>query len=509
MIDFSKESDYTDREINTRTSANRNFSISRDTFPGSDSDGSQEGRGASHRVSRDGPSPGSPRDAGRYTDDSRGRRGADDLGIDLLIGDAKDDDARSTASLDHGRRRDATDGHGGGGDPFAGGEFKVSLEEPEQAPEPPRYPDEQFGSHRSHREEAPRDYDTRSEGSYGGHRPRLSHEEVEQQKREIMYQFERLEKKGVFLPKKMTMDMALEDMKYEYEKIRSQRETDNAVKFYRNALMAVVSGAEYVNDNFSPYKLKLNGWSEGVMENADGYDDVFEELHHKYNNKMKIPPELKLMGMVVGSGFMCHFTNSVFKSSNMPEMGDIMKDNPDLMRQFQAAAVNTAQRQNPMMGGIFDMMNSMGASIPNGPPPPQPSRAPPAPVQRREMQGPSNVDDILNSFSAPLQTSRPPQSTPAPVPQAQSLPSNPPRGAPKDDDAKSLFLSEINEFDRVSEISSLDDSMIKDSDLRGMKKSMSRPGMGIRATHRESILNRVRRKRQSPPPADGGLVIEV
>ena len=51
-------------------------------------------------------------------------------------------------------------------------------------------------------------------------------------------------------------------------------------------------------------------------------------------------PELKLMMMLGGSAFMFHLTNTMFKSS-LPGMGDIMKQNPELMQQFAKAAANT------------------------------------------------------------------------------------------------------------------------------------------------------------------------
>ena len=48
-------------------------------------------------------------------------------------------------------------------------------------------------------------------------------------------------------------------------------------------------------------------------------------------------PELKLLCMVAGSGFMFHLTNSLFKSAS-PKLGDILKNNPDIMRNISEAA---------------------------------------------------------------------------------------------------------------------------------------------------------------------------
>ena len=53
--------------------------------------------------------------------------------------------------------------------------------------------------------------------------------------------------------------------------------------------------------------------------------------------------------MLAGSGFMFHLTNTMFKSA-LPGMGDIMKQNPELMKQFAQAAIYSMSQAQP---GIF------------------------------------------------------------------------------------------------------------------------------------------------------------
>ncbi len=59
--------------------------------------------------------------------------------------------------------------------------------------------------------------------------------------------------------------------------------------------------------------------------------------------------------MIGGSGLMLHMTNTMFKSA-MPGMDDIMRQNPDLMRQFTSAAVNS---MGPQSSGLGSFMSSM------------------------------------------------------------------------------------------------------------------------------------------------------
>ena len=120
-------------------------------------------------------------------------------------------------------------------------------------------------------------------------------------------------------------------------------------------LMAAITGIEFLNNKFDPFDIKIDGWGEQVNENINDYDDIFKELHEKYKSKAKIAPELKLLFQLAGSAIMVHMTNSMFKSS-MPGMDDIMKQNPDLMKQFTQAAVNSVGQKNE---GFGDFMNDI------------------------------------------------------------------------------------------------------------------------------------------------------
>jgi hypothetical protein len=78
-------------------------------------------------------------------------------------------------------------------------------------------------------------------------------------------------------------------------------------------LLGCITGLEFMNNKFDPFDLELDGWSESINENVDDYDDIFEELAEKYKGSSNMAPELKLLLMVGGSGFMFHLSNSMFK----------------------------------------------------------------------------------------------------------------------------------------------------------------------------------------------------
>lgn len=227
--------------------------------------------------------------------------------------------------------------------------------------------------------------------NYNSYNPYRNPSQERNEKMELLYQFDRLEKKGFKVPRKFSMDDSVNDMKDEFERLKKDRETDHSVQFQRKMLVATVTGIEFMNNKFDPFDVKLDGWSESINEGINEYDDIFEELHDKYKSKSKMAPELRLLMGLAGSGFMFHLTNSIFKS-NLPGFDQVMKQNPDLMKQFASATANTMKETDKTgMSGMFSSMfgGSSGQKSPSQQPIPKPSST---------MKGPSDIDDILKSI---------------------------------------------------------------------------------------------------------------
>ena len=260
-------------------------------------------------------------------------------------------------------------------------------------------------------------------------KPKMSQEQELRLKFSFIRKLEALDKQGITISKKYTMEDKLAEMQGEYEMIKADIGKRNSVKFQGKMLMAFVSGIEFLNGKFDPFDIKLDGWGEAVGENIEEYDEVFGELHEKYGGKAKMAPELKLLFMLGGSAAMLHMTNTMFKSS-MPGMDDILRQNPELMQQFTHAAAQSMNTQNPGFG------NFMSGMMPGGPPtnmmpggnpagmmpggvmppmgsPPGPPRSElrtanrpdlnaargiPPKTSRRDMTGPSDISDILSGI---------------------------------------------------------------------------------------------------------------
>lgn len=323
----------------------------------------------------------------------------------------------------------------------------------------------------------------------------MSKEELLREKFKILKKIETLEKKGVEFTKKYNMDSPLNEMLGEYETIMDERSKQGSIKFQGNMLISIVNGIEYLNNKLDYLDIKLEGWSEQVNDNLTDYDDIFGELYDQYKDQTAISPWLRLMFQLGGSAFMIHLTNTMFKSS-MPSMDDIFRQNPDLMKTFQSAAINTMGQSSPGFHGFMNSVsggagsqhqqpsqsapnryddyvtqtrggnNSYGSATTSTSLPiiPQntsvarssvnqypandkrPSNNVPASSTRPEMKGPGDINDILSRL-------KPKQSQPSDAPERRpytQLPSNPMQFAPSTttnmNENSTISLSELSEI---------------------------------------------------------------
>jgi hypothetical protein len=154
--------------------------------------------------------------------------------------------------------------------------------------------------------------------------------------------------------------------------------------------------------------------------------------------------------------YMVHLTNQMTRKAPIPNIDDIMRQNPDIARSLAAAAMQSQTQQmrgsaavppptsqaspnNPLSG----LMSFMQGAIPPGPPPsvvPKPppeskpiqigipkksamkAPAPPAPKPTEiQMRAPPSIDDLLKDIKS---TSIPPAGRGPPPPEKVSKPSS-------------------------------------------------------------------------------------
>lgn len=222
------------------------------------------------------------------------------------------------------------------------------------------------------------------------HQPSEGYVSLQAEVADLSFKLERLRKKGLPVRTFEGSTTDLRDMRAEYNRIKSEIEFDNSMKFGKKALCGVVSVIEWLNQKYQPFDLQLEGWSESVMTGIDGYENTLERLITKYRHRVSAPPEVELALSLAASGLMYHMTNTMFKQA-------LHGGNPDLLKS---------------MVGAFTGGN--GPQPPAPPPAQQPTTA--TRPQAYKMRGPGI--DLSPLMTAAMQQ----QPSPMPYPQ----PANPP-----------------------------------------------------------------------------------
>jgi hypothetical protein len=258
---------------------------------------------------------------------------------------------------------------------------------PNKQTAPPRPPPAETFDHHDEQEEYDDQggYEQQGGGGGGGggedDQPSAGYTSIDDEKADLLNKLARLSKKGFSVNPRLNAYSSIGELRTEYKRIMYGIEVDQSVKFSRRMMVACVSGLEFLNKRYNPIDVHLDGWSESVMENLDDYDGVFEELYVKYKTKMHVAPEVKLIMMLGGSAMMFHLTNSMFKAA-IPNMNDVMKQNPDLVKSMVQAVQNTKNNQpaqdqvktdangrREMKGPGFDISSLMGGIMMPPPPP--------------------------------------------------------------------------------------------------------------------------------------------
>ena len=283
---------------------------------------------------------------------------------------------------------------------------------------------------------------------------RVSEEALLKEKYEILRKFERLSKLGVPMRKRFTIDSPLEEMKMELEFIKREKSMDATIKQFSEWFVTGMSAMEWGSKNVGmlrAFGLQLDGLSEAAQMNVVDLEDDFEELYDLYGENMKMHPLVRIPLRTCMMIYMVHLTNQMTRKAPIPNIDDIMRQNPDIARQLAAAAMQNQtqqmrgsaavpppQQQSNPLGGLMSFMQQ---SMPPAPPPnlipkvsdskpvqianlPRkpavksvtmpPGPPPSTPAPQMKPPNTSNIDDLLKEIK---QTVLPPQGNGPPPPE--------------------------------------------------------------------------------------------
>ena len=266
---------------------------------------------------------------------------------------------------------------------------------------------------------------------------RMNEEHSLKEKYEMLRKFERLQKLGVPMRKRFTLDSPMDEMKMELDFMKREKAADQTIKQFCDWYITAMSAMEWGSTNIAMMKafgLNLSGLSESAQMNVGDLEEDFEELYDLYGDKLKMHPLVRIPIRTCMMVYMVHLTNQMARKAPIPNIDEVLRTNPEIARQLATAAMQqqtqsmkatpmptsvgpTQPSSNPL-AGLASFMSGMVPPPPQEtnvrkPPPaiktairmpkapmfaPQTSGAPP-PIQQREMTIPTNIDDLLKSVN--------------------------------------------------------------------------------------------------------------
>jgi len=282
--------------------------------------------------------------------------------------------------------------------------------------------------------------------------PKMSEDAIMKKKYELLRKFARLDKMGVPIRKRFTMDSPLDEMEMELEFVRKEKAMDATIKQFSEWFITGMSALEWGSKNVNMVKmfgLQLDGLSQSAQMNVGDLEEDFEELYDLYGDQMRMHPLVRIPMRTCFMVYMVHLTNQMAMKAPVPNIQEILRQNPDIARQMAAQAMQgqteqfrqqqqratvptfpsaqgsgnfsasspaptpikmpaTSNFDNPLAGlmSFLGGTNQPPPSFPTGQsntPPPAQTRTIPLKAPAREMKMPSGsglgIGDILNKIN--------------------------------------------------------------------------------------------------------------
>jgi hypothetical protein len=153
---------------------------------------------------------------------------------------------------------------------------------------------------------------------------------------EIYSKLSALQARGIKLTKSYSLHSSYEEMCIEYESQKNIKNKQNATSIAKKVLVAAIGGLEFLNKEYDPFGLDIEGMTDQLQMDLDdddsSYEEVLGELYDKYKGRgRKMEPELKLLLMLGGSAASIHLS----KKMKTAGLDQVIENNPEILAQLR------------------------------------------------------------------------------------------------------------------------------------------------------------------------------
>jgi hypothetical protein len=128
-------------------------------------------------------------------------------------------------------------------------------------------------------------------------------DEEMKEKRELIWELFKMEKDGHPVGKRYTMNDDLDEIRFDYHKLKSEDDVKEKVRIGWNMFSCVNSLVELINEKLDPFDLSIDGWCDELDKEKEKYEPHFRKLYKQMSVKFQIKPAVQI-GMLFMSQFM-------------------------------------------------------------------------------------------------------------------------------------------------------------------------------------------------------------
>lgn len=211
----------------------------------------------------------------------------------------------------------------------------------------------------------------------------MSDREISRLKRKMLDKLNELVAKNQYkINGHLSMESSFDEIEDEYETALEAKKKRDSIQMQSLWMKSALGTLEYWNGVLDPFDINLDGWTDSVWDDIESYEDIFGQLYERYKGG-SIAPELKLLLKLGISASTCHMMNKTIQ--RVPGMGDLFRDNPDLMRAYNDAAVKSMAKSNTGFA-MYDMMRQEDTRGGGSAAPTASFGPPPKPIETRESR---------------------------------------------------------------------------------------------------------------------------
>ncbi len=190
-------------------------------------------------------------------------------------------------------------------------------------------------------------------------REQMQFEEAKE-KRELMYEFWLMEKQGIPVSKKYNIDDNIDEMRFEYHRLKSEGDIRDKIKLGWSMFSCVNSIGEMINQKFKPLGISMEGWSEELDSQRQEYEKVFRKIYKNIATRFYVRPGLQLM-MMFGSQLLLFAAPRVLKKFQKKDEEDSRIQ--ELDEKGNPIPTETVRKINELQGNVLEIRNQFSEQL--------------------------------------------------------------------------------------------------------------------------------------------------